>query len=179
MFSGKIDLPYVQEGDIWIRDIKTTSMLGDMFWNKLRMSAQPRGYCWAFEQLTGKRVKGYQIDAIRTKEPPQYVINGTTSRSGKSQSPEAWWNESLCCERFYLKDGELQQWKENVIELVNEFFWHYQRGYFPMKTAWCSQYGKCQYYDVCSLNPADRGIMLASGLFQDNKWTPLRSAHGK
>ena len=173
-YTGRIDLPYTQDNQIWIRDIKTTSMLGSQFWDKMRMLAQARGYCWAFEQLTKKKVTGYQIDAIRTKEPPQYVINGTPGKGGKAVNPETWWNESLARERFYLKDGELDQWKNNVIELLEEFFWHYSRGYMPMKTAWCTQWGKCQYYDVCNLAPQDRGIMLASGLFMNNEWSPLK-----
>jgi hypothetical protein len=173
-YSGRIDLPLVLDSSIWVMDHKTTSILGDMFWTKMKMSAQQKGYCWAFKELTGKDVQGYIVNAIRTKEPPQWVVNGGTSKTGSKQSPEQWWNESLQRERYYLKQGELDEWKNNAIELCEEFFWHYSRGIMPMKTSWCSQFGKCQYYDVCSLEQLSRGAMLASGLFKDNDWTPLR-----
>ena len=67
----------------------------------------------------------------------------------------------------------MEEWKNNVIDLIEEFLWHYKRNYMPMKTSWCSSYGRCQYYDVCQLNSADRGILLASGQFTENKWSPL------
>ncbi len=156
-------------------DHKTTSMLGQTFFDGMKMSSQQRGYCWAFEQLTERKVAGFVVNAIRTKEPPLYVQQGKTWRSGtKSQTPEQWWNESFQRERYSLKPGELDEWKQNTIALLEEFFWNYSRGYMPMKTALaCTAWGRCPYYDVCTLAPEDRGLLLASGLFIDNKWTPL------
>ena len=172
IYTGKIDLPLILQGDLYSMDTKTTKQLGDMFWNEQRMSAQHRGYCWALQQSTGIEPKGYYVNGIRTKQPPDYVVNETAWK-GKRQSPAQWWQESLVRDRMLLQPGELDRWKNNTIDLVEEFFWHYGRGYMPQKTKWCSQYGKCQYYDVCRLVPEDQGSFLASGLFTDNKWSPL------
>lgn len=173
IYTGRIDLPISIDGQIFVNDFKTTSMLGDMFWNEMRMTAQQRGYVWAFQELTGKPVAGYMITALRTKEPPQYVTNGT-SRGGKSQSPEQWWNESFDRQRFLLDPVHITEWKHNTIDLVEEFFWHYGRGHLPQKTKWCNSYGKCPYFDVCLLHPNDRPAFLQSGLFADNVWSPLK-----
>lgn len=175
VYTGKIDLPVIWDDQLFIIDHKTTSMLGDQFFNEMRMSAQQKGYSWAFQTLTGRKVAGFCINAIRSKQPPQYVLNGAEKDyRGKKLTPTAWWQESLQRERVYLKDGDLDEWKDNLIHLVEEFFFNYQRAYFPMKTKWCAMYGKCQYYDVCSLAAPDRGLMLSSGLFANNVWTPLK-----
>lgn len=175
-YSGRIDLPNHREGDhLWVDDHKTTSVLGPQFFDKMKMSGQQKGYAWSFEQLTGQKVTGYCVNAIRTKEPPIYVTSDEVSKYGKKSSPKQWWEESLQRERFYIKPGELDEWRNNAINLVEEFFWRYQRGYFPMYTPnACCLYGRCQYFDVCSMQSSDRGTMLASGLFQDNTWNPLR-----
>ena len=171
IYSGRIDLPVSVGGQTFVVDHKTTSILGPSFFERMKMSAQQKGYCWAFEQLTDVSVSGYIINAIRTKEPPAYVMYNT--KQGK-YTPESWWQESLQRERFLLKPGELDEWKRNTIALVEEFFHHYQSGYMPMKTTWCTQFGRCPYFDVCSMAEEDRGVMLASGMFTDNVWSPLK-----
>jgi len=175
MYTGRIDLPVsVPDVGIFTNDFKHVSALGEMFWNGERMSNQHRGYCWAFEQLSGSPVQGFMVTAIRTKEPPQYVLaNKPSAWSGKTQNPRQWWDESLARERKVIMPGELDYWKNNVIDLCEEFFWHYERGYMPMKTKWCNSYGKCPYLDVCSLAPNDQNFMLQSGLYTKNVWSPL------
>lgn len=174
-YTGKIDLPISLADQTFILDHKTTAYGGNMFWDEQRMTSQQRGYVWAFQQLTGLPVAGYMIDMIRTKEPPLYVQNGKTATyGGKKCSPDTWWNESLQRERFLLSQAAVDEWKNNTIDLVEEFFWHYSRGYMPMKTKWCSIYGRCPYYNVCLLHPDDRQLALASGEFTDNKWSPLK-----
>jgi len=176
-YSGRIDLPNLR-GALDILDHKTSSMLGQSFFDRMKMSAQQRGYCWSFEQLTGQKVKSYTVNGIRTKEPPQYVTDGKPLK-GRSSTPASWWGESLQRETYYLKDGELAEWKENTIAMVEEFFWSYARGYLPMRTSYCTMFGRCQYFDVCSLDRNDRGLMLSSGLFSNNIWSPLNSNNQK
>lgn len=175
-YSGRIDLPVMIDGKLYVLDHKTTSVLGPTFFDDKKMSAQQKGYAWAMEQLTGHKVHGYIVNAIRAKEPPQYVTQGKESKySGKKMSPETWWSEGLQRERFLLNEGELDEWKDNLLAQVEEFFWHYSRGFFPKKTAWCvGKYGRCQYFEVCSLYPPqDREVLLNSGIFMDNTWSPL------
>lgn len=173
IYTGRIDLPISIDNRIFVMDHKTTENLGDWFWTGIRMSDQPVGYVWAFEQLTGMDVAGYCINGIRTKNPPQYVLDGKPYR-GKTKSPAEWWNESLQREVYPVEKWKTEEWRTNTINLVEEFFWHYSRGAMPMKRKWCSSYGRCPYYDVCLLHPNDRQSMLQSGLYKDNDWTPLK-----
>lgn len=168
MYQGRIDLPVHWDGALFVIDHKTTSLLGSTFFERMAMSAQQLGYCWAFEQLTGQKVNGYCINAVRTKEPPQYLS------SGKGGQIEKWWSESFAREKYYVTPARLVEWKHNTIQLIEEFFYHYRKGYMPQKTAWCCQFGRCQYYDVCTLPAESRGVMLASGLYTENKWSPLK-----
>lgn len=176
IYSGKVDLAVIIDSQLYVLDHKTSEKIGDQFWNEYRMSSQPRGYAWAFQKLTGLKVHGYVINCIRSKEKPQYVIKGKSyTREGKTTTPEQWWKDTYQRERFLIKhdQDEMGEWEENTKEQILQFFWHYKRGYFPMKTKWCASYGKCPYYDVCSLAASDRSVMLQSGLYQDNTWSPL------
>jgi len=173
VYTGRIDLPVFADGGTWVLDHKTTSVLGSQFFDRMKRSAQQKGYCWAFQELTGKPVTGYIVNAIRTKEPPQYVLTGT--KSGK-YTPETWWQESLGRERYYLTPGAIDEWKRNTISHLETFFWHYQNGFMPESTTYCTLFGKCAYYDVCTLAKEDRGTMLNSGMFVDNDWSPLKEA---
>lgn len=178
-FTGRIDLPLLFDGELYVLDHKTTSMLGVNFWEEKRAAAQFKGYAWAFHQATGKLPHGFAVNALRTKEPPQYVLNGTTSaRAGKTQSPESWWNESLARQRFVLRVGELEEWKENTIHLLQLFFDQYAKGFLPRRTTNCiTKYGRCPYFEVCHTYPADdRLLMLASGDFMDNTWSPIQKS---
>lgn len=179
IYTGRIDLPVMREGQLFILDHKTTSILGNSFWEKGRMSTQGKGYCWAFEQLTGQTVHGYGINAIRTKEPPLYVSNqDTTKANGRKYTAadiDKWWDESLQREWFYLKDSDIAEWKRDAIEKIEWFFWMYSRQNFPMfNPNPCTMYGKCQYFDVCTCEESERGTMLSSGLYTDNVWSPLK-----
>lgn len=175
-YSGRIDLPLLRGNQLFVLDHKTTSMLGANFWEEKKMSAQAKGYCWSFQQLTGRKVDGYAINAIRTKQPPDSVTNPTSKRkTDKTPTVDKWWDETLQREFYLLSDGELDEWKANTISLVREFFWHYINDFMPQKTSWCvSKFGKCPYLEVCTTFPKeDRLFMLQSGNFQDNIWSPL------
>lgn len=172
LYSGKIDLPVLLDDQLIIIDHKTTSMLGEQFFDELRMSAQPLGYCWAMQTIhPEKQVGGFMINAIRTKDIPQYVRDGK-ARGGLT--PDKWWEEAMQRDVTYLRPGQLDEWHANVIALVEEMMWNYQRGYMPLKTKWCvGKYGKCPYFQVCSLPPEQRNILLQSDLYQENTWSPL------
>lgn len=163
-YTGRIDLPVNWDGGVIIIDHKTTSMLGSTFFDELSMSAQQLGYSWAFQELSGLPVRGFCINALRTSKKPMKPKNGDA----------AWWDESIQRNITYLRPGQLEEWRTNAIALVEEFFWHYDNQYMPMKTKWCvGKYGKCSYFDVCNLPPEQRIEQLNSSLFTDNIWSPL------
>jgi len=45
IYTGRIDLPVLWDGQLSIMDHKSSSMVGPSFFDKMRMSAQQKGYC--------------------------------------------------------------------------------------------------------------------------------------
>ncbi len=170
IYTGRIDLPIFLDNGIYVMDHKSTSMLGSWFFDRMKRSAQQKGYCFAMRELLGKPIAGFIVNGIRTKEPPLYVKTG--QKQGK-YTPQTWWEESFARERYYTSPSMIDEWKNNTIELMERFFYHYQRGYMPEETTACTLFGRCQYYDVCTLDAPDRGMFLASGMYTDNEWSPL------
>lgn len=164
MYMGRIDMAVTWDSQVFVPDHKTTSMLGPTYFDDLRVSPQQVGYCWAFEQVTGVRPAGFVINAIRVRAQPDKPKGGVA----------AWWEESFQRHKEYLLPHTISEWKTNTIALVEEFMWQYNRGFFPQKKKWCcAKYGRCPYYDVCDSAPDVRGVMLSSGMFADNTWSPL------
>ncbi len=167
-YHGFIDLLISRNGLLYVMDFKSTSQLGPSYWDDKKAIAQPKGYSWALEQLLGVRVHGYLIRAIRTIPPPKYVAEGRANTKGEFKKIADWWDESLSQQSFELGPGELDEWKENAISQVKQFFYHYQQGVFPQNKSICSgKYGKCQYFEVCSTFPtSDRNQLLNSTMFK-------------
>jgi hypothetical protein len=173
IITGRIDLPIHWDGQIMIVDHKTSSMFfgPQRFLDEERPSNQYRIYCWAFEKLTSQKVGGFVINGVRTKSPPVKPKNGL----------DQWWAEGFVRDVNYL--ALTPDWQTEtvnaMVSLVERFFWHYEKGVFPMAgkfTKACSRYGGCQYGDVCTLGSDEkRHEMLMSPVFKDNEWSPLKS----
>ena len=173
VITGRIDLPVRWDNQIFIIDHKTSGMFfgPTRFLEEERPSNQYRIYAWAFEKLTGQKVGGFCVNGIRTKVPPVKPKNGL----------DAWWAEGFVRDINYL--ALTPTWQDDLVNemvsLVERFFWHYEKGRFPMAgkfTKACSRYGGCQYGDVCCLGSDEkRHEMLMSPVFKDNEWTPLKS----
>lgn len=164
IFTGRIDLPVEWSGDRFIMDHKTTSILGESFWDQYRMSAQPVGYCWAWHKATGEMPKGFAINAIRVRPLPGKPVGG----------PSKWWEESFQRNREYIFDRHLVEWHSNTLSQLDQFFYNVRKDVWPMKRLWCvGKFGKCQFYDVCISAPEDREVLLGSDNYLDYEWSPL------
>ncbi len=170
-YHGFLDLPVQIGTQIYIQDYKTTSQLGASFWDNLRANSPQKGYAYGFRELTKQNVAGYLVRALRTKEAPEYVTKGVPNKKGESKRMESWFDESFEEQRFHLGEGELDEWRDNTINIVEEWLWHYGKQSFPKRTTSCSgKYGKCQFYEVCWTFPAsDRLHILQSGLYKDKE----------
>lgn len=163
-YTGKIDLPTSWDGHLMIMDHKTTSIIGDSFWDDLRVSPQQTGYSWAWWKLTGQRPIGFVVNAIRTRPQPDRPKGGLA----------AWWEENFQRQKEYLQPYHFDEWESNTAALIEEFFWHYNKGYFPLKRKWCvAKYGRCQFYDVCYSPAHQREMLLQSETYEDYTWSPL------
>lgn len=164
IYTGRIDLPVLWDGQVFIGDFKTSGMLGPSKADEYKISPQFEGYCWAFEKLTGTKPGGFFIRGIRTKSKPGSAKAGW----------DKWWDECFMSHKEYLRPGQLDEWYRNTVALVEEFFWHYQRGFMPQKKQACTMYGKCPYYEICYMPEASREQVLQSDMYTANEWSPLK-----
>jgi hypothetical protein len=155
-WTGRIDMIVEMDGKFWILDHKTTSIMGETFFADFVNSSQAKGYVWAAQQLLQKPVEGFYLNAIATRKP---------SKTGIPFQRET--------KRYPYDPEHISEWEFNTLTLVSDFLSHLTREYFPMETKWCvGKYGKCKYFDVCSLPPSQREVTLYSNLYTDVTWNP-------
>lgn len=155
-WTGRIDL-IIQEGDTpWVLDHKTTRIVGDSFFGNFYNSQQTIGYTWAASQLLKTQVAGLFLNAL--------AIRPVTKTGVPFE---------LCRQKFPYQPSRVEEWVFNTLTLVSDFLSHLDRGFFPMETQWCvGKYGKCQFFDVCTLPAEQRETMLTSNFYKDVTWTP-------
>jgi hypothetical protein len=156
LWCGRIDLLVASDGKTWIMDHKTTTMLGETFFADFENSQQTIGYTWAAQQFLGTPVAGLYLNALAIRKP---------SKSGVAFERHT--------KRFPYDQSRLVEWQYNTLTLVSDFLSHLSRQYFPMQSKWCvGKYGKCPYFDVCTMPAEQRETMLTSNFYRDVTWTP-------
>lgn len=176
IYIGRIDRTTKMPEGTFVRDYKTTSMLGDSFWSEAAISEQYRGYCWAYRESTGEEPIGYCVDAIGIRESLQNAVWDDVLQKVVPPKNSKAVPLSFETERFFTAhpSGQLDEWFENMLQQVDTFLFHLKKNVFPRHHYHCRmKYGLCEYYDVCSLPERSRESVLNSNAFQENKWTPL------
>lgn len=160
IYIGKLDALIRKPEGLFVFDYKSTSMLGETFWNEKAIDEAQRGYCWSVKKSIGTEPCGYIIRAIALRKP---------TRTGTSIEFET--------QRFFTAQppGQLDEWFDNMISEVEVFLWHVSRNKFPMYHKSCiTRYNKsCEFYEVCSARPDERLALLQGGGFEHNNWSPL------
>lgn len=166
-WTGIVDMIADLSGEHWLVDHKTTSILSGDFFDGFEIAMQPVGYVSAaraaFPELD---IQGFMVNVLACRKPVSAVTAAGKKSTAKSFEPHR---------RFYKYD----QWKENefrtdALALIEEFIANLTGNYFPRKTQWCiGKYGKCAFFEVCSLPPEQRMMMLESGTYTDNTWKPV------
>ena len=181
IYIGRIDRIMKLPDGIFVRDYKTTTMLGDMTWSEAQMSEQLKGYCWAYRETFGEEPLGYCYDVLAINESIQNAIFDeilgkiipAPLKNGKESKAMPLRFES---QRFFTREpaGQLDEWFENMLQQVETFLWHHSRGIYPHHHRHCRhQYGLCEYFGVCSLPERSRASALASNAFKPDEWSPL------
>jgi hypothetical protein len=164
IYNGIIDRIGEEDGQTFPVDTKTTSMMGEGFWQEQRINPQHEGYCWAWWKATGKPPAGYIVDGIRVRRPLQRDALGNSKRSTRADIED----DDFQRDKVYLGLERLMEWEENLKAKLETFLWYYSKGYFPVHKKWCvGKYGTCQYYDVCNLAQEFRVPTLLSDNFKD------------
>jgi hypothetical protein len=164
-YCGKLDLGIRDGHGLWVMDHKTTFQFGDTFDKQMQMDGGQIGYCWALSQVTGEKPRGYIIDAIRVRRPKREDIFTGAAPCDASDFKRM---------PFFITDDTIQEWRRDTEALIQDIFTHELRDYYPRHRWHCTnKFGTCDFFDVCSVSQASRESALASGLFEDNEWSPL------
>jgi hypothetical protein len=158
-YTGRIDA-IVKYGVLLVNDAKTTSVLGQNFYDDFWLSSQMLGYTWAAQKL-GYPVEGLFLDVLAGRKPSKTGVMCEFQR-----------------QRYHYKPEHLAEWEKDTFTLITDFLEHLVRGYFPKSPKWCfGKYGRCQYWDVCTQVPEQRRTMLMSDLYRNVTWSPLNTNH--
>lgn len=167
-WKGKLDVLGRDQGDLWVFDHKTTSVMGEKFVDDKLRGSQMLGYTWAgnrFAAVFGEKLRGVIINALASRskgyEFKMFHIPYT------EQAVNDWASETL------------RSMYETLAYVDSMLVWYHDSSdeYFemtPNRDACVSKYGRCQYFDACNSVP----IMLERILFDDaqfihNDWDPL------
>ena len=158
-WTGRIDLGVIYNSeDIYVLDHKTSSMGGDGYFLEFAISNALKGYTFALTQLLGRPIKGALINA---------AIARKQTRTGTGP-------EFMRSPRYEFDSVALEEWKQNLLTIVDDMIHCAKRGFFPMHTTSCmARFGSCDYFDICTMTPDARMLMLNSPLYKDDDWDPL------
>lgn len=157
VWKGRVDLAVRDVNDIWVVDHKHLSMGGEYATLEYFTSNQMKGYTFALRQILGQKVKGAMVNILVCRKQTK------TGKGTEFMRP-----------KFEYDDDILEEWQENTLQMVGDFFHSHDRQFFPMQTTQCNgRYGACQYRNTCTMSPATRLIDIQSELYKDDKFDPL------
>jgi hypothetical protein len=123
IFDGLVNFA----GSVYVLEHKTTSQLGKYYFNQFKPNNQITGYIWGAGLLSGQPVGGALVNALgvyKVSEPK--FERQLTNRS----------------------QSEIEEWLANVRNTCLLIQDCERRGTWPLHTAACCLYGKCEYHDV-------------------------------
>lgn len=153
---GRIDMVYETSSGVYVMDHKTSTMATNT--GEFVLSHQMYGYVSAVEYLLGTQVAGFVVNRIVWRKPTRTGIPFTFERSLTTVSRPL-----------------LDEWKQDVVHIIADLIEGIRRGYLQKETTWCyGKFGQCPFHKVCCLDSTEqREMMLASGEFTTNEWSPL------
>jgi hypothetical protein len=153
-WTGRIDDLVALDGQHWVRDFKTSSMFGPTYFHQFSLSQQTIGYTWAARKLVPDYdVAGAIVDLAVLRKP---------TPTGRPFDFDR--------QKFIYSHEQTEEWHHNTLEGIATFVSHLKSSIFPMTgtTSGCIfKYGKCPYFDVCTLPQRQRHEMLNSSQYSD------------
>lgn len=166
-WTGIIDMLAEINGDLYVVDHKTTSIISQDFFDGFEIAMQPTGYFAAMRAaFPDLPIKGFMANVLACRKPVAAI-----TKSGKPTTSKPF---EAFRRQYHYSDWHVNEFKQDALALVEELFANVTNKFFPKKTQWCvGKYGKCPYFDVCSLPPESRMAMLRSDQYIDNTWKPV------
>ncbi len=147
--TGKIDL-YVKWGNyIYVLDHKSTSQLGEYYFEQFNPSLQIDGYAYA-----GKKIFTNCDGA---------VVNAILVAKTKTDFKR---------EIFTKTEEELQEYKNQALEIMHHIEMMKERKKFFCNTDACSLYGHCPYLELCRAKGDERVMRLR---YKVSPWSPFNA----
>jgi hypothetical protein len=148
--SAELQITYFGTVDVVLRndrtgvilpcDHKTSSVVGNEFYSRLKPNAQYSGYCWLAQNALGLDVDSFLVNALQVKSRP------VTARGGPPQLPRQVTKRT---------QADLAEFKESVIHGVRTYIRATQERLWVLGDVnSCSMYGGCTFLPVCS-SPAE------------------------
>lgn len=153
---GRIDMVYETASGIYVMDHKTSTMATNT--GEFTLSHQMYGYVSAVEYLLGTQVSGFVVNRIVWRKPTRTGVPFTFERALNPVSRTL-----------------LAEWERDVTHIIADLLEGIRRGYLQKETTWCyGKFGQCPFHKVCCLDTNEqREIMLSSGEYTTNVWSPL------
>ena len=166
-WTGIIDMLAEINGDLYVVDHKTTSIISQDFFDGFEIAMQPTGYFAAMRAaFPDLPIKGFMANVLACRKPVAAL-----TKSGKPTSSKPF---EAFRRQYHYSDWHVNEFKQDALALVEELFANVTNKFFPKKTQWCvGKYGKCSYFDVCSLPPESRFEMLMTDQYTNNTWKPV------
>lgn len=157
-WASIVDLIVERDGELWLMDHKTSSIVSSNVWEHYSLSQQFIGYAFAVQRILQRPVRGVIANLVIGRRP---------TKTGKSIEFER---------RYYPYSQETQdEWQSDVFDIVAYFIHCMATNHFPKHTNACeTKYSLCEYFRVCASCSANRSSLLESTTdFTDNTRTPL------
>ncbi len=147
---GTIDLVLRNSvtGEALVCDHKTTSMLGQEFFNRLRPNHQYTGYIFGGRHCLGLDTNNFLVNAIEVKARP------LTARGGPPKFTR----------QITIRDEQdIAEFKDTVLWAVKSYLTWQGQNVWPLgEVNACAMYGGCSFLDVCSAPSSLRNNILES-----------------
>ncbi len=153
---GQIDVVLRNEhnGVILPADHKTTSRLGDDFFNRIKPNHQYTAYLLGAQKVLGLTTDAFMANALEVKPKPGLTKTGKQSMAGPPQFARQVTKRS---------PEDMSEFKDVLLEAVGNYLRWTSAGKFPLgPVSSCSMYRKCQFMEVCSSPSSIRGNILQS-----------------
>lgn len=135
---GTIDviLKNQNSGVIVVADHKTSSVVGSDFYNRLKPNHQYTTYLLGAKRALGLPCDDFLVNCIQVKEKPK------TARAQPPDFPR---------QVTHRSDEDIKEYERLVTYWVRRYLQAVSEDYWPMGSVnACSNYGGCQYLQVCS-----------------------------